>query len=255
MRITVAESAAALGRAAAMHVWAHVQAEPHTVLGVATGSSPLPLYQYLADHPGPDFGAVTCFALDEYLGLPAGHEQSYAGFVRKHISEPLAIPSARVHVPQATMDDAGTASAEYEARIRAAGGIDLQILGIGRNGHLAFNEPGSSFHSRTRVVALTQDSREANSRFFPSLDDVPTHAITQGLGTIQEAGHLLLVATGQDKAQAVNRALLGPVTEEMPASLLQLHPKVTLVLDRAAAGMLPLEVLTKYAPQASAAAR
>jgi glucosamine-6-phosphate deaminase len=240
VEIIVVETTAQLGPAAAKYVSAQVKTDPRAVLGVATGSSPLPLYQYLTEHPGPDFRAVTCFALDEYLGLPPGHEQSYASFVKHRISEPLGIPSAKTHVPHATMDNAHSACKEYEGLIRSAGGIDLQILGIGRNGHLAFNEPGSPFDSRTRVVALTQDSREANSRFFRSVDDVPAHAITQGLGTIQEAQHLLVIVSGQDKAAAVSRAVSGPITEEVPASVLQLHPNVTLLLDHAAASLLPV---------------
>jgi len=240
MEIIVVETTAELGRAAAGYVCDQVEANPRTVLGVATGSSPLPVYEYLAANPHPDFRSVTCFALDEYRGLPATHEQSYASFVQHRISEPLGIPSARTHIPSGSMDDADSACSEYENLIQSAGGIDLQILGIGRNGHLAFNEPGSSFDSRTRVVALTQDSREANSRFFPSLEAVPTHAITQGLGTIQEAQHLLVVVNGHEKAAAVSRAVSGPVTEEAPASMLQRHPNVTLLLDHAAASLLPL---------------
>jgi glucosamine-6-phosphate deaminase len=240
MEIIVVETTAELGRAAAGYICAQVEANPSTVLGVATGSSPLPVYRHLAAHPCCDFHAVTCFALDEYLGLPATHEQSYASFVRRQISDPLGISAAMTHVPAATIDGAGSACNEYERLIKAAGGIDLQILGIGRNGHLAFNEPGSSFDSRTRVVALTQDSREANSRFFPSLDDVPTHAITQGLGTILEARHLLVVVSGPEKAAAVSRAVVGPVTEDVPASVLQTHPNVTLLLDHAAASLLPV---------------
>lgn len=237
MDIIVTETPDGLGAAAADLVLAQVRANPSTVLGVATGSSPLPVYEHLA-RAGADFGAVTCFALDEYVGLPAEHEQSYTHFVRHRISAPLGIPPEHTHVPRASEDDGKSTGAEYEDLIRLAGGIDLQILGIGRNGHLAFNEPGSPFVSRTRVIPLTQDSRKANARFFPSLKDVPTHAITQGLGTIQEARHLLVVVTGTDKATAVRSALDGPVTEDVPASILQRHHNVTLVLDEAAASLL-----------------
>lgn len=236
MEIIVTETLDSLGAAAADVVLAQVRTKPNTVLGVATGSSPLPMYEHLA-RADADFSAVTCFALDEYVGLPEDHEQSYAHFVRHRISEPLGIRPANTHVPRASEDD-GLAGGDYEELIRGAGGIDLQILGIGRNGHLAFNEPGSPFDSRTRVIPLAPDSRKANARFFSSLDDVPTHAITQGLGTIMEAHHLLVVVSGAAKAAAVRRAVDGPVTEDLPASILQRHPNVTMVLDEAAASLL-----------------
>ena len=237
MEIIVTETLDELGAAAADLVLAQVRAKPSTVLGVATGSSPLPIYEHLA-RAGAEFGAVTCFALDEYVGLPAEHEQSYAHFVRHRISEPLGIRSENTHVPRSEDGYGASAGDHYEDLIRLAGGIDLQILGIGRNGHLAFNEPGSRFDSRTRVIQLTQDSRRANARFFPSIADVPTHAITQGLGTIQEARHLLVVVSGAAKAAAVRSAVDGPVTDGMPASILQRHPNVRMVLDAAAASLL-----------------
>lgn len=240
MEIIVVDTAAELGRVAARYVCEQVKANPQTVLGVATGSSPLPVYNHLAAHPSSDFRSITCFALDEYVGLPPTHEQSYANFVRHRISEPLGIPLEKTHVPSGMGGDPDSACIEYERLIKSAGGVDLQILGIGRNGHLAFNEPGSPFDSRTRVVALAHSSREANSRFFPSLAEVPTHAITQGLGTVQEARHLLVVVSGMEKAAAVSHAVEGPVTEEVPASILQRHPKVTLLVDHAAANLLPV---------------
>ncbi|MEE9095979.1 glucosamine-6-phosphate deaminase [Pseudarthrobacter phenanthrenivorans] len=239
MDIIVTETLDELGAAAADLVLAQVRANPATVLGVATGSSPLPVYEHLA-RADADFSAVTCFALDEYVGLPAEHEQSYAHFVRHRISEPLGIRPENTHVPLASQAGGlvGLHGGDYEELIRLAGGIDLQVLGIGRNGHLAFNEPGSSFESRTRVVPLTLDSRKANARFFSSLDDVPTHAITQGLGTIMEARHLLVVVSGGAKAAAVRSAVDCPVTEDLPASILQRHPNVTMILDEAAASLL-----------------
>ncbi|MDJ0459304.1 glucosamine-6-phosphate deaminase [Arthrobacter sp. NQ7] len=237
MDIIVTETLDELGTAAADLVLAQVRAKPSTVLGVATGSSPLPVYEHLARAEA-DFRGVTCFALDEYVGLPAEHEQSYAHFVRHKISAPLGIRPENTHVPRSEDGYGASACDHYEDLIRRAGGIDLQILGIGRNGHLAFNEPGSRFDSRTRIIQLTQDSRKANARFFPSIEDVPTHAITQGLGTIQEARHLLVVVSGEAKAAAVRRAVDGPVTKDMPASILQRHPNVSMVLDEAAASLL-----------------
>jgi glucosamine-6-phosphate deaminase len=237
VEIIVTETLDDLGAAAADLVLKQVRAKPSTVLGVATGSSPLPVYEHLA-RAGADFSAVTCFALDEYVGLPAEHEQSYAHFVRHRISEPLGIRPENTNVPRVDDNNGTSASEGYEDLIRLAGGIDLQVLGIGRNGHLAFNEPGSRFDSRTRVIPLTQDSRKANARFFPSLEDVPTHAITQGLGTLREARHLLVVVSGAAKAAAVRSAVDGPVTEEIPASILQRHPNVSMVLDEASASLL-----------------
>ncbi|UUL75640.1 glucosamine-6-phosphate deaminase [Pseudarthrobacter sp. Fe7] len=236
MEIIVTETLDSLGAAAADLVLAQVRTKPSTVLGVATGSSPLPVYEHLA-LAGADFSAVTCFALDEYVGLPAEHEQSYANIVRHRVAEPLGITPENTHVPRASEDNS-LDGGDYEDLIRLAGGIDLQVLGIGRNGHLAFNEPGSTFDSRTRVIPLTLDSRKANARFFSSLDNVPTHAITQGLGTIMEARHLLVVVSGIAKATAVRSAVDGPVIEEVPASILQTHPNVTMVLDEAAASLL-----------------
>lgn len=237
MDIIVTETLEELGATAADLVLAQVRSNPSTVLGVATGSSPLPVYEHLARGDA-DFNAVTCFALDEYVGLPAEHEQSYAYFVRHRISEPLGIRPENTHVPRSEDGNGVSAGDHYEHLIGLLGGIDLQILGIGRNGHLAFNEPGSRFDSRTRIIQLTQDSRKANARFFPSIEDVPTHAITQGLGTIQEARHLVVVVSGAAKAAAVSRAVDGPVTEEVPASILQRHPNVSMVLDEAAASLL-----------------
>lgn len=227
---------AALGQAGA-DVVLQALARPAPVIGVATGSSPMPLYAALAAS-GADFGAATWFALDEYVGLPAGHPQSYAEVLRREIIDPLGLDPRRVHLPDPHRADLQDAAHSYEQQIAAAGGIDLQILGIGRNGHLAFNEPGAALDSRTRVETLTQDTRHANQRFFASLDEVPTHCLTQGLGTIREARHLLLLAQGQDKADALARALTGPVTPECPASVLQLHGSVTILADNAAASLL-----------------
>ncbi|WP_442860671.1 glucosamine-6-phosphate deaminase [Arthrobacter sp. zg-Y895] len=226
-----------IGPAGADVVLGTLDLRPAPVIGVATGSSPSALYDALAGS-GRDFTGVTWFALDEYVGLRPGHPQSYAEVLRREIIEPLGLNPSRVHVPDPhghNLQDAGT---DYEGRIADAGGIDLQILGIGRNGHLAFNEPGAALDSRTRVETLTEDTRRANQRFFDSLDEVPTHCLTQGLGTILEAKHLLLIARGEGKAEALARALTGPVTPDCPASVLQLHGNVTVLADDAAAALL-----------------
>lgn len=237
LTMSIHASAAEAGEAAAEQVAELVRSNPAAVLGLATGSSPLPLYDALANRDV-DLAGVTAFALDEYLGLPLGHTQSYATVIRTHVVQPLGMTPGRVHVPDANPEEEENAGDAYEAAIVAAGGIDLQILGIGSNGHIGFNEPGASFSSRTRVVTLAERTRRDNARFFETLDDVPTRAITQGMATIFDARHLLLIAHGTGKARAVRRALTGPVTEAFPASLIQRHPNVTVVFDRYAAALL-----------------
>jgi glucosamine-6-phosphate deaminase len=185
-----------------------------------------------------ELGRVRAFSLDEYLGLGPADAESYAQTIRREVVERLGLDPALVRTPDGLANDPRQEAAEYERSVRDAGGIDLQILGIGSNGHLAFNEPPSAFDSRTRVVKLAQRTRQDNARFFAAAADVPTHAITQGLGTIFEARQLLLIAHGEGKAQAVARAVEGPVTEDFPASLIQRHPRATLVLDEAAASRL-----------------
>ncbi|MCC3282135.1 glucosamine-6-phosphate deaminase [Arthrobacter caoxuetaonis] len=237
VQVLAAASPRDLGLAAADVVLARLAARRNPVLGIATGSSPLPLYEQLARRAG-DLSPLRGFALDEYLGLPPGHPQSYHAVVRREVIDPLGLDPAAVQVPDGAAADPDLAADRYEAAIRTAGGIDVQVLGIGSNGHLAFNEPGSALDSRTRVVALTASTREANARFFPSLRDVPTHALTQGLGTIREARSLVLLASGPRKAQAIAAALTGPVTPDVPASVLQLHPDVTVLLSGGAEAAL-----------------
>lgn len=219
-----------------------VRARPEAVLGLATGSSPLGAYARLRERhrlgTGPDYGRVTCFTLDEYVGLPPGSPASYRATIARELTDGLGIPAEQVHGPDptpATLEQAGEA---YDAAIAAAGGIDLQLLGIGRDGHLAFNEPGSSLASGTRLKTLTALTRRDNARFFDSPDDVPRLVLTQGLGTIRRARRLLLVASGRAKAPAVAAAVEGPITASCPASVLQLHPRVTVVLDEEAASLL-----------------
>lgn len=237
MKIIESGTGAEAGIRAADLIAELVRATPTAVLGLATGSSPLPLYAALAEQ-NLDLGRVRGFSLDEYLGLGAADAKSYARVIRREVIERLGLHPDLVRTPDGLAPDPVQEAADFERSIRAAGGIDLQILGIGSNGHLAFNEPPSAFDSRTRVVELEPSTREDNARFFDSLADVPTHAITQGLGTIGEARQLLLIAHGEAKAQAVARAVEGPVTEDFPASLIQRHPNATLVLDAAAASRL-----------------
>lgn len=239
-----ASSVQDLGLAAADAVLERLGARSNPVLGIATGSSPLPLYEQLARRPQ-ELSGLRGFALDEYIGLPPGHPQSYREVVRREVIDRLGLDPDLVLVPDHAAADPLRAAADYEAAIRAAGGIDVQVLGIGNNGHLAFNEPGSALDSRTRVVELTASTRAANARFFPSLRDVPTHALTQGLGTIREARALVLMASGSSKADAIAAALKGPVTPDVPASVLQLHPDVTVLLaDGAEAALDPADYNT-----------
>ncbi|WP_090580300.1 glucosamine-6-phosphate deaminase [Arthrobacter sp. ov407] len=237
MKIIQTGTSAQAGIRGARIVAALIREKPDAVLGLATGSSPLPLYEALGGEPL-DLSEMRGFSLDEYLGLGSTHKHSYAQVIRREVIHRLGLTPARIHSPDGQTADAALEASEFEARIRAAGGVDIQILGIGSNGHLAFNEPPSAFTSRTRVVELADSTRTDNARFFDSLEDVPTHAITQGLGTISEARHLLLIAHGHRKAEAAALAIEGPVTEQFPASMIQLHPKVTVILDEAAASRL-----------------
>lgn len=219
-----------------------VRRSPDAVLGLATGSSPVGTYRELiARHragTGPTFAQVRAFLLDEYVGLPPEHEQSYRATIGRELTDHLDLDPAHVHAPDGVAEDLVRAGQGYDAAIAAAGGVDLQVLGIGTDGHLAFNEPGSSLASRTRLKTLTPRTRADNARFFGELDDVPRHVLTQGLGTILEARHLVLVASGEGKAQAVAAAVEGPLTASCPASILQLHPHATVLVDEDAGQQL-----------------
>lgn len=211
-------------------------AEHGATLGLATGSTPLATYTELVRRhreDGLSFARTTAFTLDEYVGIGPDHPQSYHAVIRSELCDHVDL--AAVHGPDGTADDLVAEAQRYERAITAAGGIDVQLLGIGTDGHIGFNEPMSSLASRTRVKTLTERTRADNARFFGHPDDVPFHVLTQGLGTIREAGHLLLVATGAGKAAAVAAAVEGPVGARCPASVLQLHPHATVVVDEAAA--------------------
>lgn len=225
------------GRLAAARIARLVGARPDAVLGLATGASPLSTWAALAEQRL-DLSRVRGFALDEYVGLPAGHPESYHAVLMRSVVEPLGLSADNVHVPGDDGGDIATAGERYEAAIRAAGGVDLQVLGIGRTGHIGFNEPGSSLASLTRVKTLTEQTRRDNARFFASVDEVPRHCLTQGLGTILRARELLLLAWGEAKAEALAAAVEGPVTSALPGSVIQLHPDVTVIVDEAAASQL-----------------
>lgn len=243
MHVVIVDGPQEIGRIAGARIAEVIRADPRAVLGIATGSSPLGAYAELArlTRAGElDPRGVTAFALDEYVGLPAEHPQSYRTAIRTAVTEPLGLDPARVHVPDGTADDLAAACAEFERRIVEAGGIEMQLLGIGGNGHVGFNEPGSSLASRTRVKTLSQRTRRDNSRFFDSLGDVPLHSVTQGIGTILDARRLLLVAQGEAKSEAVAQLVEGAISSRWPATALQLHPHVTVLVDRAAARRLEL---------------
>lgn len=249
MEVVVLPSPAEVGRLAARQIAALVAGQPDAVLGLATGSSPLAIYAELAAavRAGTlDARRVRGFALDEYVGIPADHPQSYAAVIRREVTEPLGLDPARVQVPDGRAEDLEAACAAYEAAIADAGGVDLQILGIGANGHIGFNEPTSSLRSRTRIKTLAQRTREDNARFFASADDVPHHCLTQGLGTIMDARQVVLVAQGEAKAAAVAACVEGPVTSLCPGSVLQFHPKATVIVDDAAAARLTLTDYYRY---------
>ena len=239
--VVIVEGEQAAGELVARAIRDLIVSKHDAVLGLATGSTPLYTYRALARLlllDSIDVSRVRGFALDEYVGLPAGHPESYRTVITRDVVEPLQLTPANVRVPNGAVDTIETAGPDYEREITEAGGVDLQILGIGRTGHIGFNEPGSSFGSLTRMKTLTEKTRADNARFFDTPDEVPMHCITQGLGTIGRARHLVLLAFGGAKAGAIAAAVEGPMTASQPASSIQLHPHVTVVVDEAAAAGL-----------------
>jgi glucosamine-6-phosphate deaminase len=211
------------------------------VLGLATGSTPIALYRelvLLAEAGLLDFSRATAFNLDEYVGLAPEHPQSYRAFMRKHLLDHINIPLASTHIPNGLAPDIAQHCQEYEDAIQRAGGIDLQLLGLGSDGHIGFNEPSSSLRSRTRLKTLTPRTIADNAQFFGSEADVPRHVITMGVGTIMESRHVVVLAIGERKAQAVAGMVEGAITADLPASILQMHQKCTLLVDEPAAAQL-----------------
>ena len=241
MRVVILESPPDVSSRAADLICQAVTAQPQIVLGLATGGTPLGTYRELVERYRAgrvSFSQVTTFNLDEYIGLPREHEQSYWSFMHHNLFSLADFPPERCHLPDGQASDTAVACSEYEQRIADAGGIDLQLLGIGTDGHIAFNEPGSSLASRTRLKALTEQTRRDNARFFASLDEVTKLSMTMGVGSILSAKRILLLATGLNKAAATAALVEGPVTAQVPASALQLHPQVTVLLDRDSASQL-----------------
>ena len=241
MLVIIKENYEQLSIEAAKVVADRLKKKPNLVLGLATGSTPLGLYKELIrmhKYEGLDFSKVTTFNLDEYVGLPPTHDQSYHYFMQKNFFDSINIDPRYIHVPHGMAKDITQFCKWYEERIASFGGIDVQVLGIGANGHIAFNEPGSSLGSRTRIKTLTAATREDNKRFFKKEEEVPKYAITMGVGTIMDAKELLLVASGKSKAEAISNAVEGPLTAMCPASIIQMHKETFVILDNEAASKL-----------------
>ncbi|MET8828311.1 glucosamine-6-phosphate deaminase [Streptomyces sp. NPDC004610] len=242
MEVVIVPDAAAGGELIAEAMAQLLRSTPDALLGVATGSTPLPVYQALTAKVrsgAVDVSRARIAQLDEYVGLPAEHPESYRSVLRREVLEPLGIGMDAFLGPDGTAEDIPAACEAYDRALGAAGGVDLQLLGIGTDGHIGFNEPCSSLASRTRIKTLTEQTRVDNARFFDGdIEQVPHHVITQGIGTILEARHLVLLATGEGKADAVAATVEGPVAAVCPASALQLHARATVVVDEAAASKL-----------------
>lgn len=244
MQVKILDSYEYISTAAAQLVRQTLNSKPNAVLGLATGSTPLGLYKELVRmhrEEGLDFSQVTTFNLDEYVGLRREDEQSYHYFMHENLFRHINIPPQNIYIPSGTTDNYEAFCSWYESRIEECGGIDLQILGIGSDGHIAFNEPSSSLGSRTRIKTLAKQTIDDNSRFFDRPEDVPVYAITMGVGTILEARKIVLLAAGGNKSEAIAAAIEGPVTSMITASALQLHQDVTVYLDEPAAAGLKMK--------------
>lgn len=243
MNIIRAKDYQDMSRKAANIISAQIIMKPDCVLGLATGSTPVGTYRQLIEwyEKGDlDFSRVSTVNLDEYRGLAHIDPQSYYYFMQENLFDHVNIDKAATHVPDGTNPDAADACAKHEQIIKSLGGIDLQLLGLGNNGHIGFNEPGAAFEKETHLVDLAESTIRANARFFTSIDEVPKQAYTMGIRTIMQAKKILVVVSGEGKADIVSRAFFGPVTPEVPASILQMHPDVTVVCDEAALSLSPL---------------
>ncbi|GEB34618.1 glucosamine-6-phosphate deaminase [Brevibacillus sp. FSL K6-0770] len=241
MKLVIVKDYQEMSRKAAELLASEVKQHPQTVLGLATGGTPVGMYRELIklhEDEGIDFSQAQSFNLDEYVGLSSAHPQSYRAYMQENLFQHINLPADKTHVPTGDAVDLDKECARYEEAIREAGGIDIQVLGIGNNGHIGFNEPGSSAESTTRVVQLTESTIEANARYFASVEEVPTQAVSMGIKTILGAKKVVLLASGEAKAQAVRLMVEGEPTADVPASLLQLHPDVTVIVDEAAASQL-----------------
>lgn len=241
MRVIIVKDYDEMSRRAAKIIAEQIRMKPDSVLGFATGSTPLGTYKELIRmhrEEGLDFSRVVTFNLDEYYGLDHNHPQSYHYFMFENLFNHININPSNVHIPDGLAKDVKAFCKKYEEEIRKAGGIGLQLLGIGRDGHIAFNEPGSSLMGRTTLVALAEETIKDNARFFESEAEVPRLAITMGCGTIMEARKIILLANGEGKAEAIAATVEGPITAQITASILQMHPDVAVIVDEAAASKL-----------------
>ena len=242
MQIYRAKDYEDMSKKAANIIASQVVLKPDCVLGLATGSTPIGAYKNLVEkyeQGDLDFSQVTTVNLDEYKGLPRENDQSYYYFMHDNLFDHVNVKPENAHLPDGTNEDANEECARYEELIRSLGGQDLQLLGLGHNGHIGFNEPDTVFEKTTHCVDLQESTIEANKRFFASADDVPKQAYTMGIGTIMQAKKILVVVSGEDKADTVAKAFFGPVTPEVPASILQFHKDVILVADEAALSKVP----------------
>jgi glucosamine-6-phosphate deaminase len=241
IKVSIAKDHDEMGKRAAGIIADAIRNKPNLVLGLATGGTPIGCYQELIRmHRGEglDFSRVTTFNLDEYIGLSPTHHQSYRYFMNENLFNHVNLKIENTHVLNGLSDDPQKTCREFEKAIKESGGIDLQLLGIGANGHIAFNEPGSPFDSRTRAVNISERTIKDNARFFKSIDEVPRQALSMGIGTIMEARKIVLLASGAGKAEAVTRSVEEPITINVPASVLQMHPDCIFILDEEAASKL-----------------
>lgn len=241
MNIVITDTYEEMSKKAANIIVSQVTLNPESILGLATGSTPIKTYEYIREkYEGDevDFEKTVTFNLDEYIGLSQEDPQSYRNFMDQHLFKHINIKEENIYIPNGLAEDIQLECINYEEEIRKHGGIDLQLLGIGRNGHIGFNEPNVSFEARTHKVSLDEDTIHANARFFDSADEVPTAAISMGIKTIMMSKKILLLASGKNKAEAINALVNGPITPKLPASILQLHQDVTIILDEGAASLL-----------------
>lgn len=241
MNVLVYRTEEQIGIAAGNYMCGQVLAKPDSVLGLATGSTPLKPYGHmikLYENGAVDFSKVTTFNLDEYCGLDINNPNSYHRFMYDNLFDHINIPKENINFLNGNAENLELECREYEQRIKKAGGIDIQLLGIGSNGHIAFNEPAESFQRWSHIVALKESTIKDNSRFFKSIEEVPTRAVTMGIGSIMQAKRILIIAIGKNKAKAIKQLIDGNVTPQCPASVLQFHTDVTLMLDRDAASLL-----------------
>ena len=241
MRIIRTKNYDEMSRKAAAIIAAQVIHKPDCVLGLATGGTPVGTYKNLVEwykSGDLDFSEVTTVNLDEYRGLPREHRESYWSFMHRNLFDHVNIPQDRINLPDGTNMDADAECKRYDAVIASMGGVDLQLLGIGPNGHIGFNEPSDAFDMGTHCVDLTEETIEANKRFFASRDEVPRQAYTMGTHTIMSARKVLMIVSGKDKAEIIKKAFFGPVTPHVPASILQMHPNFVLVADEDALSLV-----------------